>query len=177
MRNRSFSAKGWHRRKDAYCREKHLGDFCKGFRAGYEAVCEGGNNGCTPAFPPSDYWSWEYQSGEGHERTAAWFAGYPHGARAAEEDGVAHWHQVPMSAGMQAEYQQAGILTHEGALYPIPDPNAKTQPAPEPEAPKLMIPMSDGTSLPMDMLQVGEGEQLIPNSVRVPRQIPTATSR
>ncbi len=128
LRNRSFSAKAWHRRKQNFCNEKHSQDFCNGFRAGYEAVCSG-SNGCSPDFPPSEYWSWEYQSGEGQARTSAWFAGYPHGVRAAEEEGTANWHQIQMSANMQAQYQNTGVLTHEGALYPIPNtpvPNTTT---------------------------------------------------
>ncbi len=120
LRNRSNSAKSWHRRKHNFCNEKHSQDFCNGYRAGYEAMCSG-SDGCTPAFPPSNYWGWEYQSGEGQARTSAWFAGYPQGVRAAEEEGAANWHQLQMSAGMQNQFQNAGVLTHQGAVYPIPD--------------------------------------------------------
>ena len=90
LRNRSFSAKAWHRRKHRFCREKYVKDFCAGFRAGYEDVANG-SDGCTPAFPPNSYRSWQYQSSEGLAKSQAWFAGYPHGARAAEEEGVTHW--------------------------------------------------------------------------------------
>lgn len=127
LRNRSFSKKAWHRRKNSFCREKYMNDFCAGFRAGYEEVAQG-SDGCTPAFPPQEYWSWEFQSAEGQARTAAWFAGYPHGCRAAEEDGVSNWSQIQMSAGLQAEYQQAGMLEHQGALYPIPTDNQISYP-------------------------------------------------
>lgn len=169
LRNRSLSAKAWHRRKQRFCREKHVKDFCNGFRAGYEATAAGAD-GCTPAFPPSDYWSWEYQSAEGQARTGAWFSGYPLGCQAAEEDGVSHWNQVPMSAGMQAEYQQAGLLEHEGALYPIPDPNAQQLPAPTPQP--IMIPMADGSSIPLESLDIGEGERILPRSVNLPAMPP-----
>lgn len=120
LRNRTNSARSWHRRKQNFCNEKHVQDFCNGYRAGYEAMCSG-SDGCTPAFPPSNYWSWEYQSGEGHARTSAWFAGYPQGVRAAEEEGAANWHQLQMSAGMQSQFHNAGVLSHQGAYYPIPD--------------------------------------------------------
>ncbi|GIW96914.1 MAG: hypothetical protein KatS3mg111_0247 [Pirellulaceae bacterium] len=50
-------------------------------------------------------------------------AGYPHGARAAEEDGANHWVQVPLSPELQAQYQQTGVFEHQGALYPIPEAN------------------------------------------------------
>ncbi len=120
LRNRSQSAKSWHRRKQNFCNEKHSQDFCNGYRAGYEAMCTG-SDGCTPAFPPSEYWSWEYQSGEGQARTSSWFSGYPHGVRAAEEEGAANWHQLQMSAGMQSQFQSTGMLDHQGALYPVPE--------------------------------------------------------
>jgi hypothetical protein len=120
LRNRSFSAKAWHRRKHHFCNEKYLKDFCAGFRAGYEDTAAGKGE-CTPAFPPQEYWGWDCQSAEGHARSSAWFAGYPQGARAAEEDGLGSWQQIPMSSGLQAEYQQTGMFTHQGALYPIPD--------------------------------------------------------
>lgn len=166
LRNRSFSMKAWHKRKHRFCREKHTKDFCNGFRAGYESVASGSSNGCTPAFPPSEYWSWEYQSAEGQAKTGAWYSGYPQGARAAEEDGVSNWNQVPMSAGMQAEYQQAGILTHEGALYPIPDPNAPEMPAAK--QPAIMVPMADGSRIPLDAIPLGEGERILPQSINLP---------
>ncbi len=116
LRNRSYSAKAWHRRKQNFCNERHNQDFCNGFRAGYESVCNG-SDGCTPAFPPSEYWSWEYQSGEGQARTSAWFTGYPHGVRAAEEEGNANWHHLQMSPGMQNLYQNAGVMNQSGAEY------------------------------------------------------------
>ena len=150
LRNRSNSAKSWHRRKQNFCNEKHSQDFCNGYRAGYEAMCSG-SDGCTPAFPPSNYWSWEYQSGEGQARTSAWFAGYPQGVRAAEEEGAANWHQLQMSAEMRSQFQDAGVLTQQGAVYPIPDsyepgglptPNMSGMPIPAPDSAGF-VPMQD----------------------------------
>lgn len=120
LRNRSYSAKAWHRRKHNFCREKYSKDFCAGFRAGFEAVADG-SDGCTPAFPPQEYWSWEYQSAEGQGKTSAWMAGFPHGARAAEEDGVANWTQIQMAPAYQSQYQQNGVFENRESLYPIPD--------------------------------------------------------
>lgn len=119
LRNRNFSAKAWHRRKHHFCNQKHIKDFSAGFRAGYEDVANGGGE-CTPAFPPQQYWGWEFQSAEGAQRTSAWFAGYPQGARAAEEDGVGNFTQMQMSTALQAQYQQSGTFDHQGTVYPIP---------------------------------------------------------
>lgn len=120
LRNRSYSAKAWHKRKHNFCNEKHQQDFCNGFRAGYEAVCSG-SDGCTPAFPPSEYWSWEYQSGEGRARTSAWFTGYPYGVQAAEEEGAANWHQIQLSPNMRNQLQNASMQSqYAGAPYQPP---------------------------------------------------------
>lgn len=120
LRNRSYSAKAWHKRKHNFCNEQHQQDFCNGFRAGYEAVCSG-SDGCTPAFPPSEYWSWEYQSGEGRARTSAWFTGYPYGVQAAEEEGTANWHQIQLSPNMRNQLQNASMQSqYTGAPYQAP---------------------------------------------------------
>ena len=89
-RNRAWSAKAWHNHKDQFCDQSHMPDFCAGFRQGYEDVA-GGSGGCTPPLPPESYWGWRYQSVEGQGKVGAWFSGYPHGARAAEEDGIGSW--------------------------------------------------------------------------------------
>jgi hypothetical protein len=108
-RNHAYSAKAWYRREQCYCRQKHLSDFEAGFRAGYEDVASGGT-GCTPAFAPRDYWGWKYQSPAGQQRVAAWFAGFPLGAQAAEEDGLGNYANIQMSGWAQNQYQQAGYL-------------------------------------------------------------------
>jgi len=120
QRNAAWAARAWHLRKHHFCNEKYLDDFCAGFRAGYLDVASGGN-GCTPALPPQEYWGWKYQSAEGQARVAAWFAGFPHGARAAEEDGVGHFSQIQMSSTTYNEYQQAGFAGAATPMYPVPE--------------------------------------------------------
>lgn len=120
QRNSAWSARAWHLRKHHYCNEKYLDDFCAGFRAGYIDVASG-SSGCTPAFPPQEYWGWKYQSAEGQGRVAAWFSGYPHGARAAEEDGIGHFTQIQMSSTTYDQYNQAGYGLPETQIYPIPE--------------------------------------------------------
>ncbi len=120
-RSRSMSAKSWHRHKNRYCNQPHMSDFCAGYRQGYEDICRG-ESGCTPPFPPREYWSWQYQSAEGQKKVSAWFAGYPLGAQAAEQDGAGHWSQVQMSSTLQSQYVTAGVLPKsDHAVYPIMD--------------------------------------------------------
>lgn len=119
-RNASSASKAWHRRKHQFCNEKYIRDFARGFKAGYTAVADGGD-GCTPAFPPREYWGWKYQSCEGQARVAAWFAGFPHGARAAEEDGIGNWTQIQTSSRIQQHFVDHGRLyeNYQG-IYPVP---------------------------------------------------------
>lgn len=147
MRNRAWATKAWHKRKQHFCNQSHINDFAAGFRKGYEDVANG-SDGCTPATPPQSYWNWQFQSGEGQARTAAWFSGYPHGARAAEEDGVGNYSQMQLSTGLQSEYQQAGILPKGANVYPIP-PNKPVVPNSVPNnvpatKPGLQTPMPIG---------------------------------
>lgn len=90
-------------------------------------VADGGT-GCVPTFPPREYWGWKYQSCEGQARVAAWFAGYPHGARAAEEDGIGNYYQIQTSANIQHQYSQHGLMdpAYQG-IYPVP-PDAVPNP-------------------------------------------------
>lgn len=130
-RNKYSANKAWHSRKHHFCNEKHSREFARGFKDGYLDVADGGT-GCTPAFPPRELWGWKYQSCEGQARVAAWFAGYPHGARAAEEDGIGHWNQIQTSSSIQQQYAQRGMLAPNAAgMYPIPQaavPNGMPQP-------------------------------------------------
>ena len=131
-RNRSAASKAWHCRKHHFCNEKYLREFSQGFKAGYMEVADGGT-GCTPATPPREYWGWKYQSCEGQARVAAWYAGFPHGARAAEEDGIGNWTQIQTSSSIQQEYAQHGMLNQSSSgMYPIAQsaiPNGRPQAA------------------------------------------------
>lgn len=130
QRDSAWAAKAWHLRKHNFCNERYLKDFAEGFRAGYADVAAG-SNGCTPALPPRKYWGWKYQSPEGQARVAAWFSGYPHGARAAEEDGIGGFSQIQVSSTAYNEYHQAGMIPQQTQMYPMaaPNPNATYAPA------------------------------------------------
>jgi hypothetical protein len=120
-RIKTSASRAWHCRKHHFCNQKYLKEFAAGFKAGYTDVADGGT-GCTPAFPPREYWGWKYQSCEGQARVAAWFSGYPHGARAAEEDGIGNWTQIQTSSAIQQQYAQNGMLQQNYAgIYPIPE--------------------------------------------------------
>jgi hypothetical protein len=102
-RNQAWAAKAWHCRKNQFKNQCNLDDFGAGFRAGYMDTASGGP-GCTPAFAPREYWSWKYQSPSGQQRVSAWFAGYPLGVKAAEEDGLGNYAFVAAGAQMQSQF-------------------------------------------------------------------------
>jgi len=93
-RNRVMAAKAWHCQKHTFCNPSSA--FQDGFYAGYAEVASGGN-GCIPAVAPAKYWGWMYQSANGTQAVNDWFAGYPMGVKAAEQDGVGHWNNVGTS--------------------------------------------------------------------------------
>jgi hypothetical protein len=120
-RHKSMANKAWHSRKHAFVDQKYLFDFARGFKAGYRDVASGAD-GCTPAFPPREYWGWKYQSCEGQARVAAWFSGYPYGAQAAEQDGIGNWSQIQTSKGIQNTYANHGLMpTEYNGMYPVPN--------------------------------------------------------
>ena len=62
-------------------------DFRKGFIEGYINVANGGN-GCSPMFPPREYWKSYCSTGDMQCRAVSWFDGFAHGAVAAETCGA-----------------------------------------------------------------------------------------
>lgn len=92
-RNSTFAAKAWFAEKDCHRNQSDQGEFKAGFIQGYIDVADGGS-GCCPSVAPSSYWGWKYQSPGGHAAVGAWFAGYPYGAKAAEQDGLGQFSQM-----------------------------------------------------------------------------------
>ncbi len=157
IRNRNFSAKAWYRRKHHFCNEKYIKDFSAGFRAGYEDAANGVDD-CTPAFPPKEYWGWQFQSAEGQGRTSAWFAGYPQGVRAAEEDGITHWNQLQMGAGLQALYPQNQTMPPNSA-HAVPMEEVL-------EVPMQGLQGEPTEAVPAEILELREDSSLLPLELR-----------
>jgi hypothetical protein len=114
--NRAAKA-AWAARMDRHCDRACLDHFGAGFRAGYADVANGGT-GCPPPLPPRRYWGWRYKNCEGQQCVAGWFDGYPAGARAAEEDGVANWSRMQTSYVIDAQYAARMSGSRRGG--PIP---------------------------------------------------------
>jgi hypothetical protein len=121
-RNLVYSQASWRNHRGQYVGHPYVHDFGEGFRAGYVDVASG-NNGCPPAVPPRKYWSWRYQSPEGQAKVSAWFEGYAHGARAADEEGIGNWSQLQISYAIKAQYCDRCIGGEPGPML-VPTPNA-----------------------------------------------------
>jgi hypothetical protein len=120
-RNEVWARQAWHEQKHYFDGHQEQGAFGAGFRDGYADVASGAN-GCPPPVPPRKYWTWKYQTPEGQCKVAAWFEGYPHGARAAEEHGAGNFQDIQVSYAIEAQYSpefQAGGVPHldEGIQY------------------------------------------------------------
>lgn len=113
-RNRSWAKQAWHERKAQYVNQPYQEEFGKGFMDGYADAAAGGAQ-CVPPLPPRRYWSWKYQTAEGQGKVAAWYSGYPMGARVAEEESAHLWGEIQVSETLRAQYE----LGHE-APYPFP---------------------------------------------------------
>ena len=96
-RNRVWANRAYNARREMMDPGPYEADYRRGFVAGYTNVAQGGQ-GCTPSLPPRIYWSWRYQSAEGQVKVQAWYAGFPQGARAAEEDGVGNFYQIQVAS-------------------------------------------------------------------------------
>ncbi len=149
-RNRAMAEKAWIRIRHQYHDYQYHRDFKNGFVAGYLNVA-GGGNGCTPATAPSQYWGWRYQSSAGQAAVNAWFQGFPLGAKAAEQDGVANWRDINIRLRTPAPLDLRALET--GGLPPYSAPyieDAEVIPAPLP-APGSNGPRSNSPSeMPWD---------------------------
>ncbi len=169
-RNHALAAQAWHEQKHCFENQPYQKDFAAGFMAGYEDVAAG-SDGCTPSIAPESYWGWRYQSPEGRAKVAAWFAGYPMGAKAAEEDGLGNWSQIPTM------FRQATPLPPhlaDGTALP-PEPEL-----PPEGIPVMMAPAGSGLAptpvIPMESHEPAAGETIDPFSDEIPNDaLPPAT--
>jgi hypothetical protein len=154
-RNSVWARQAWYERADHFVGEPHLAVFGAGFRSGYADVAAGGS-GCPPPLPPRKYWSWQYQTPEGQAKVAAWFSGYPHGARAAEEEQAGEYQNIQVSYVIEQQYspefQSGEMLDLDGAsqgghprgipLEPYPDPSHPNGPVEIYQDTRMMVPPS-----------------------------------
>lgn len=157
-RNRAMAEKAWHCNKHRFCDKQHMSAFKDGFIQGYAEVASGGN-GCVPAVAPSEYWGWRYQSAQGQGAVNAWFAGFPMGVQAAEEDGVGHWQTIrpsgymPTAAAVAPALAPAFVPSNDGVANPfyseqefVPAPTPVDSDADSEDADEMELESDESTS-------------------------------
>jgi hypothetical protein len=75
----------------------HSPDFAAGFKDGYAEFLYRGGSGEPPPVAPRRYRHFNYQTPEGYQAIADWFAGYRRGAAAARASGAREWITGPSS--------------------------------------------------------------------------------
>ncbi len=148
-RNLVWSQASWKKHQEQFESHPYVHDFGEGFRAGYRNVASCGN-GCPPPVAPRKYWSWRYQTPEGQAKMAAWFEGYPHGARAAEEEGIGNWSQIQISYATRQEYCDRCIGGMPGpTLVPGTPPGPGVELIPPQGPGELMMPNASPAGPPV----------------------------
>ncbi|WP_143543759.1 hypothetical protein [Rhodopirellula sp. MGV] len=142
-RNKVFAQRAWFREASCHAGQANLSEFKAGFIKGYIDVANGGS-GCTPSVAPSQYWGWKYQSPGGQAAIGAFFAGYPYGAKAAEQDGLSNW---------------SNVRPHRLPSDPDAEPATEATPAP---APVMYGP--DGMPLQEYIVPGSEVEVIMPSN-------------
>lgn len=171
-RNSVWARQAWKEHQHLHCHEPQLISFGQGFRDGYADVA-GGADGCVPNLPPRRFWSWKYQTAEGQAKVAAWFAGYPYGAAAAQQDGAGNHQQLQVSHLIEAQYSpefQQGICP---GCDPATLPGGpQSQTVPRAGQPKPLSQRGPGGPLPL----IGPTSQVTP-AVQWPQSELLLTSR
>ena len=141
--NRALAEKAWIREKHRFRDRQYVQEFKDGFIHGYIDVATGGD-GCTPTLAPPKYWGWAYQTPYGQAAVNAFFQGFPSGAKAAEQDGVGYWSEIPTS-GLSSALSPYGSGLNSDEVVPMPVPEVSppqansSSNAPAPNGERLTI--------------------------------------
>jgi len=96
-RSRTFANSAWVELKQNHPEQDYSPDYETGFKSGFAHYLYAGGTGGLPPVPPRPYWRSRYQTPEGYLAVQDWFAGFRHGAAAAQESGYRQWMTVPFS--------------------------------------------------------------------------------
>ena len=95
QRNKKWAAAAW---REVHAEAPDLSaDYGAGFREGFAQYLYQGGNGQPPPLPPKRYRKLRYQTPEGYQAIADWFAGYRQGASSAHDGGFRRWVTGPSS--------------------------------------------------------------------------------
>jgi hypothetical protein len=98
MRTRRLAEAAWDEIVKANPEPNQSADHADGFKDGFADYLFEGGTGAPPPLPPRHYWKEKYRTTEGHQAIQDWYAGYHHGAAAAQESGLRQVVVIPTCA-------------------------------------------------------------------------------
>lgn len=96
-RNRRLAEEAWKDVQQAAPDQPYTVHYARGFKDGFADFLYAGGSGEPPVVPPRPYQGVAYETPEGQQAVENWFAGFRHGARAAQESGLRNLVVVPVS--------------------------------------------------------------------------------
>lgn len=98
VRNRRLANEALGQAQSADPGHAYSKDYARGFKDGFADYLDTGGCGAPPPLPARSYWLSHYWTLSGHEGVRDWFAGFRHGAAAAQETGHRGRRTVPSPA-------------------------------------------------------------------------------
>ncbi|HXG09750.1 MAG TPA: hypothetical protein VNK04_08170 [Gemmataceae bacterium] len=120
-RNRKAADAAWDQVRQSSPGVPFSRDYARGFKDGFLDYLEAGGTGEPPPVPDKRYWGVHYQTVEGHQAMEDWFAGYRHGAAAAQQSGLREVIMLPVSLPAGPAPLQGSGPVHP-SLGPSPTP-------------------------------------------------------
>ena len=128
IRNRNLADAAWAEARKDSPGYAYSADYVCGFKDGYADYLDANGAVAPPLLPPQHYWTTHYQSPEGHKAIEDWYAGYYHGATAAQASGYREFITVPLPPpGPGVPPHGPGPFAHE-AVPPPPGGTAELPP-------------------------------------------------
>ncbi|HLJ96155.1 MAG TPA: hypothetical protein VKU02_23465 [Gemmataceae bacterium] len=137
-RNYQLAKEQWNAFLHADPDHGYSADYAAGFQDGFADYLYAGGTGEPPPLPPRPYWRIGYESPQGHEAIADWFAGFRHGAAVAQQSGYRQWVTVPTSLAPRIS----------GEMSAVELPPSHPEPATE-----SVLPMPRAVPMPAEGLQ------------------------
>ncbi len=138
-RNYQLAKEQWQAFLQASPDHAYSADYAAGFQDGFADYLYAGGTGESPPLPPRPYWRIGYETPQGHEAIADWFAGFRHGAAVAQQSGYRQWVTVPTS-----------LAPRMGDTLPAA---VELPPSPPEPASESVLPMPRAVPLPADGLR------------------------
>ena len=171
--DRQWAEAAWQDVRRTHPAASYSEDYVRGFKDGFEHYLYWGGNGEPPPVPPRRYRTVTYQTPEGYRAIEHWFAGFRHGASAAQESGYRQWVTGPSALRAPDAGPPPSALPAPALPLPAPVPCA---PAPAP-APMRTRRGAVGPRLPVILLPPPHTPEVQPEQLGPPTPLPTPVTK